>query len=89
MCITILQLFMHNVLSCSMSQALAAVWRIENDIGGISRDRVDCTVNSVNFPEFANHKPRRSDEELHRELVVLAGHERRRWKDDMAKLMQV
>lgn len=71
-------------LAQSASQGLAAVWRIENDIGGIVRDRLDCTVNSVNFPEFAEQ--RRSDEELKAQLMILAGHERRQWKADMMAL---
>lgn len=37
----------------SMSAGVARMWRIENDVGGLVRDRADGTVNSVNFPEYA------------------------------------
>lgn len=71
-------------LAQSISQGVARVWRIENDIGGVRRDRQDDTVNSINFPEFATqHRP---DEDLQNLLTVVAEHEKRRWKKDIETL---
>ena len=63
-----------------MNQHLAIMCRIENDMGGIRRDRVDFTVNSVNFPEFTTASP--DDQDLARTLLRLAQYEREAWKRD-------
>ena len=82
-----------------MSQHLAVMCRIENDVGGIRRDRVDCTVNSVNFPEFAapsaSWKPQQKgdttprDRKLAKTLLRLAQHEREAWQRDFQVLEEL
>lgn len=66
---------------------LAALCRIENDIGSLSRDLNERNLNSVNFPEFVPSQA--TDAELKYSLSKVADFERRRFETAMEHLQEL
>ncbi|KAI4234844.1 MAG: hypothetical protein L6R40_006633 [Gallowayella cf. fulva] len=78
-----------------LSLRLAAMARIENDIGSVRRDRDECNLNSADFPEFASAGDSESgndDDDMERrlgQLRRLAGYERECYGKALERLRQV